>query len=346
MVLTVLSVAYPFAPVGPDTAGGAEQVLATLDQALVDAGHKSLVVARNGSRVAGTLLPIPVETGDVDDAARARAYAACSAILKQEVMHRHVDLVHMHGVDFYCYLPPPRVTVLVTLHLPIAWYPPQALHTKRPSIFFNCVSASQHRDAGIAGLLPPIENGIDLKGSSGRHAKRGFAFMLARICPEKGVHLALDAANQAGVPLLVAGEVFPYAEHRSYFLAEVMPRLDKFRRYIGPVGSVRKRRLLSAARCVLVASTVPETSSLVAREALAAGTPVIAFARGALVDTLEHGRTGFLVDDVAGMALAIGRSAEIDREVCRSVALERFAAGQMIARYFRLYRALADLRVP
>jgi glycosyltransferase involved in cell wall biosynthesis len=184
-----------------------------------------------------------------------------------------------------------------------------------------------------------------VKASSGLHAKRGFALMLARICPEKGVHLALDAAKQAGVPLLVAGQVFPYSEHRRYFQAEVLPRLDKFRRYIGPAGSVRKRRLLSAARCVLVASTVPETSSLVAREALAAGTPVIALARGALVDILEHGHTGFLVDDVAGMASAIGRSVEIDPEICRSTARQRFAADQMVAQYFQLYRAMAGSRV-
>jgi glycosyltransferase involved in cell wall biosynthesis len=168
--------------------------------------------------------------------------------------------------------------------------------------------------------------------------------MLARICPEKGVHLAIEAAKRAGVPLLIAGETFPYGEHQRYFREEVEPRLDRWRRFIGPVGMRRKRRLLAAARCVLVPSLVPETSSLVAREALASGTPVIAFARGALTETVEHGRTGFLVHDHVTMADAIQRTMEIDPEQCRAVARARFSLDGMIRQYFALYEAFAGGR--
>ena len=66
-----------------------------------------------------------------------------------------------------------------------------------------------------------------------RHAKRRFALLLARICPEKGVHLAMDAAKRAGIPLLIAGEMFPYTAHHRYFAEEVEPRLDRWRRFIG-----------------------------------------------------------------------------------------------------------------
>ena len=88
-------------------------------------------------------------------------------------------------------------------------------------------------------------------------------------CPEKGYHLALDAAHLAGMALLLAGEVFPYPEHQRYFHEEIGPRLDSTRRFIGPVGGQRKRGLLQRAQCLIVPSLVAETSSLVAMEALA-----------------------------------------------------------------------------
>jgi glycosyltransferase involved in cell wall biosynthesis len=168
--------------------------------------------------------------------------------------------------------------------------------------------------------------------------------MLGRICPEKGVHLALDAAKQADIPLLIAGEVYGYEAHRRYFEEEVRPRLYRLRCFLGPVGFARKRRLLAAARCLLVASTAPETSSLVAREAAAAGTPVVAFPNGALAETVEHGRTGFLVENVEGMAAAIREAGALDPAICRQVARERFRADTMIAAYLDLYRRLASRR--
>jgi glycosyltransferase involved in cell wall biosynthesis len=179
---------------------------------------------------------------------------------------------------------------------------------------------------------------------AGRHPKRNFALMLGRICPEKGVHLALDAARLAGISLLIAGEVYDYEAHRRYFEEEVRPRLDRQRRFLGPIGFARKRRLLNAARCVLVPSLAPETSSLVAREAAASGTPVIAFPNGALAETVEHGRTGFLVEDVEAMAAAIRDAGALDPETCRRVARERFRADTMIAAYLDVYARLAARR--
>jgi glycosyltransferase involved in cell wall biosynthesis len=155
------------------------------------------------------------------------------------------------------------------------------------------------------------------------------------------VHVGIDAAKRAGVPLLIAGETFDYPEHRHYFENEVRPRLDQARRFIGPVGFMRKRRLLAAARCLLTPSLVAETSSLAAREALAAGTPVVGFRRGALGEVVDHGRTGFLVATEEEMADAICRCEAIDANACRESASRRFSLDWMIARYFALYRRLA-----
>src|SRR5262249_25501474 len=135
-----------------------------------------------------------------------------------------------------------------------------------------------------------------------RVSRRNFVLSLGRICPEKGYHLALEAAIAARLPMILAGEIFRYEAHERYYAQEIAPRLNGVRKFIGPVGLARKRRLLSAARCLLVPSLVPETSSLVAMEALACGTPVIAFPSGALAEIVEHGRTGFLVKNETEMA--------------------------------------------
>ena len=103
---------------------------------------------------------------------------------------------------------------------------------------------------------------------------------------------------------------------------------------------------MTAARCLLVPSTVAETSSLVAREALACGTPVIGFPNGALPETIDHGRTGFLVADVDEMAAAIRRAPSLDPQVCRRIARERFGLAPMTERYLTLYRRLAAARTP
>lgn len=347
MALTVLSVAYPFAPVGPDAVGGAEQVLAQIDAALVRAGGRSIVVACEGSHPTGTLLPVSRPDGMLTEQRMAAGRARHARRIIEALERWPVDIVHLHGVDFHSYLPPARVPVLATLHLPLHCYAPEALHPSRPDTWLNCVSRAQHASCATnpnPRLCQPIENGVSLDVFQHRRAKRRFALMLSRICPEKGVHLAIAAAKAAGIPLLIAGQVFPYRDHQRYFREEIAPRLDRWRRFIGPIDLRRKRRLLATARCLLVPSLVPETSSLAAREALASGTPVIAFARGALLDTIEPQRTGFLVEDEIEMAAAIGRIGEIDSELCRCTARARFCAQSMVERYFALYESVAGWR--
>jgi len=344
--LCVLSVGYPFAPVSADPAGGAEQVLAALDRAVVETGGRSVVIAPEGSSPAGTLEPVPLPTGEIDDARRRETHAIVRDRLDQAIARHRPDVVHLHGIDFHAYLPPPGPEVLVTLHLPLAWYPREALRPQRPGTWLAPVSRDQVRRCPCeARLLPPIENGVAVERfRPGR--KRGFALALGRICPEKGFHLALDAARAAGMPMLLAGPVFPYAEHRRYFEAEIRPRLDRRRRWIGPVAGRAKQRLIAAASCLVAPSLAPETSSLVAREALAAGTPVVGFRSGALVEAIEVGRTGFLVDAPEALPEAMAKAGALDPAVCRAAAEQRFSARAMTERYLAIYRALAARRPP
>ena len=340
-MLTVLNVAYPLASVGPGAVGGAEQILTALDAALVNANHQSLVIASERSEVRGELIPIPALAGRYDYDAICRTHQYCRAAMNQALSQHRVDLVHMHGVDFHAYLPPPGVPALATLHLPVSWYPSEIFRRSRPGLFLHCVSQTQSRDCPPCGhLLPAIRNGVEIPPLR-RSPNPEYALAIGRICREKGFHLALEAARRANFPLVLAGQVFAYERHETYFREEVQPRLGGARVYVGPVSGEAKLNLYTRARCLVVSSTVPETCSLVALEALACGTPVVAFRIGALPEIVINGKTGFLVNDVDEMAHALGRFAEIDPQECRQFVREHFSLQRMTTRYLEIYRKCA-----
>lgn len=346
MALTILSVAYPLAPVGPDAVGGAEQILTALDAGLIRAGHQSLVVACEGSKTCGTLFPIRASGSSLAETLESTD-AQQRAAIKQILREHAVDVVHMHGLNFLKYMPAEDVAVVATLHLPPSYYPPEIFSLKRARTFIHCVSLTQRRACPPnAQLLPEIENGVAFSEHRPPYAKRNFCLALGRICPEKGFHLAITAAELAQTPLLLGGQIFNFPTHQEYFEKAIAPRCKGAIRFIGPVGLMRKRRLLSAARCLLVPSLAPETSSLVTMEALACGTPVIAFPSGALPEIIDHGRTGFLVKDEHEMAEAILAVASLDADVCIETARRRFPAERMVQRYFEMYQHLATLNRP
>lgn len=194
-MLTVMNVAYPLAPVGRDAVGGAEQVLWQLDRALTAAGHRSIVVACQGSKTAGTLLQTPLPDGPFNEATREFTAEHHRKAINDGLSRWPVDLVHFHGVDFYRYLPPAGPPLLVTLHLPPHWYPQDIFQLQRPRTFLHCVSASQrHACPPCANLLDDIGNSAPQELFSASHAKRKYALALGRICPEKGFHIALESS--------------------------------------------------------------------------------------------------------------------------------------------------------
>lgn len=344
MSVSVLSVAFWLAVVGPESAGGAEQILLQIDEGLVRRGHRSLVIARPESKISGTLIPTISVDGCVSDDAWVAAHQAIRSAISRTLRQHRVDIVHLHGVDFADYLPQEDVPVLVTLHLPLHWYKPSALRVNRANTFFHCVSQSQAETfPKNLSMVPQIENGVssELFREPGVR-KRKYAAALGRICPEKGFHHALKACREAETPMLLAGKVFPFREHQNYFAEQIIPELDPLRRYIGPVGMRGKCRLLSSANCLIVPSIAPETSSLVAREALACGTPVVAFANGALPEVVQAGETGFLVRGAEDLPEAIRACQSLDSEKCRNVAKERFSAERMVENYIATYRGILE----
>ena len=359
----VLSVGFPFAMVGPRAVGGAEVVLSEIERGLSGLGFRSVVVAREGSTPAGQLYATPVPAGEIDDAVRAQVETAQQANIDRALAEHPIALVHLHGLDFQRYRFPADLPVIVTLHLPPAWYPEAIWHL--PAGYqLICVSETQRAACpeSARSQIEVIGNGVPLPDRTSLRLDGGrYALMLSRICPEKNLHTGFEAARLAGVSAILGGEVFPYREHLRYFAEEIEPRLTApvrehtprsrsslpaaDARFLGPVTGHAKVRLLSRAACLLLPSLAPETSSLVAMEALAAGVPVVAVASGAVPEIVEHGRTGLLVsaagDVAAHLATALRQSASLDRLLCRQTAEARFSVEKMLEAYAALYRRLA-----
>src|SRR5262249_47151309 len=236
MPLTVLSVSYPLAPVKESTAGGAEQVLAALDAGIVAAGEHSLVLAPAGSKVRGTLLPSSPVKSNLTEEFHTDACREYQRLIEIAIRDFHVDIVHMHGLDFYRYLPESGTPVVVTLHLPLHFYPLEVFRSPRPHLHLICVSHSQAEKCPEGFPRQVIANGVALPFSDFPRAKGNYLVCMGRICPEKGFHLAMDAATECNIPLVLAGTVFGYGSHQEYFETSIKPRLVPPHRFVGAVG--------------------------------------------------------------------------------------------------------------
>jgi hypothetical protein len=161
MQLTILSIASPFAPIGPEAPGSAERVLTQLDGALVRGGHDSIVMACDGSGADGILIAMPRLADAPDGSGRPGLYRQYRIAIERLLKKWRFDLVHMHGQDFYEYLPPIGVPVLATLHSPPEWYPPGIFDLDRPQTYLHCISSSQRQACPPCSyLLPEIQSNV------------------------------------------------------------------------------------------------------------------------------------------------------------------------------------------
>jgi len=203
-VTTVLSIAYPFAPVGPNLVGGAEQILWDLDQALVAAGDRSLVVACEGSRPGGRLFAVPLpEHETLDKADGAWCQEVFHAAVDRALASEPVDVVHVHSMELYGYDFPPEIPLLITLHLPIEWYARETIGKYMDHAQFCFVSQSQRR-TGLAafGDAPVIENGVEIQPFDREGKKSDFAMVMGTgFAPFRGG--PLRHADALGLPRTV-----------------------------------------------------------------------------------------------------------------------------------------------
>jgi|SRR5581483_6443795 len=341
--LRILYIAYPLLPVSENSCGGAEQILITVEREMARRGHQTAVAACAGSRVAGELLATgspPLRSDNFEE----RSGEHNRKILAYLANHGdEFDLIHDKSGTFWQSLDRNTdlpASMLVTLHLGRSFYRAEAFEQVPHKVFFNCVSETQamwFRDLGAA----TVRNGIDLKKFPFRAEKGDYLLWLGRICEEKGAHLAIEVARRTGLPLVIAGQVYPFSYHQNYFRQEILPHLDgeQVRWEESPTIEV-KLQLLERASALLIPTLVDETSSLVAMEAMACGTPVVAFRRGAMHEVVSQGSTGFLVDSVDQMVEAVENLRCIDPDVCRHCIEEQYSAVRMTDGYEALYQRM------
>ena len=343
--LRILYIAYPLLPVSENSAGGAEQVLWTLEREMHARGHHTTVAACDGSRVAGNLFSTG-SAADAPDQFERRSAQQTEALLALlgSAEAPHFDLIHDMSGDFWQHSHGLRTPVLATLHLPRSLYTRADLSRVPDCVSFNCVSHPQISEfSDLPRMLGVAPNGIAIDRFPQElvpSKEREYLLWLGRICEEKGTHTALDVAYEAGEKLIIAGAVYPFLYHQKYFAREIIPRLKRAgsrAKYIQSPMFTEKVDLIRNARLLLITSEVSETSSLVAMEAAACGTPVVALRRGSLPDVVAEGVTGIFVDDPESMVSALDKAATIDSETSRKYAGEKYSSVSMADRYLNLY---------
>jgi len=340
--MRIALVAPPWTPVPPTLYGGIELVVDRLATGLQRAGHDVLLCTTGDSTC-----PVPMHW--TLPAAEGRRIGAMVPELRHVLAAYEVvqdyDIVHDHTLagpllaDRY-----PNLNIVTTIHGPFGddLTPIYEHVTKRvPLIAISEAQASAAPHVPVAGV---IHHGIDAADFPIGAGDGGYMLFLGRMSPDKGAHRAMEAAYKAGVPLLMCAKMREPAEIE-YFDTYCAPYLNDDIRYLGEVPHQQKLELLGGAKGLLFPIRWNEPFGMVMIESLACGTPVLAFAEGAAPEVIDHGRTGFLCDDVADMAQAISRLDELDRRECRAAVEDYFSTDRMVAEHVALFeKVLASRR--
>jgi len=330
----------------PRLYGGTERIVSYLTEELVRQGHDVTLFASGDSRTAAKLVRcsdmalrlnpavkdhVPYHLVMLDEVRR--------RVDDFDVIHFHIDLLHFPLIrDF-------ADRTLTTLHGRLDLPDLKPFYAAFPEIPLVSISDSQRRPMPAVNWTATIPHGLphDLLPFSSQ-PKGGYLAFLGRISPEKRPDRAIDIAARAGLPLKIAAKVDNV--DRAYWDTVIAPMVARYDNveFVGEIDEGRKASFLGNARALLFPIDWPEPFGLVMIEAMACGTPVIAWNRGSVPEVIDDGVTGFIVDDEMEAVAAIRRLAMLERIRVRRAFEQRFTVERMAMDYLSVYRGLPGVR--
>jgi glycosyltransferase involved in cell wall biosynthesis len=341
MRLRIAQVAPLHERVPPRRYGGTERIVSYLTEELVRQGHEVTLFASSDSRTAARLVPccdgglreagacdtLPAHLAMIDEVARrSRAF---------DVIHFHLDYMHfpVSAREQYAHL----TTIHGRLDLPDA----APIYRRFSDLPLVSISDAQRAPLPFAGWVATVYHGLPRELYCLAPERGAYLAFLGRISPEKRLDWAIEIAGRAGYPLRVAAKID--RADRDYFHDTIEPLMRQPHvEYLGEVADAGKQELLGGALALLFPIDWPEPFGLVMIEAMACGTPVVAYRRGSVPEVIDDGITGFICADIAGAVDAVARCAELSRERCRARFEQRFSASRMAADYVTVYQQLLE----
>jgi glycosyltransferase involved in cell wall biosynthesis len=338
--MRIAQVAPLYESVPPRGYGGTERVVSYLTEELVRRGHQVTLFASGDSRTAGHLvacsrsaLRLASDLGDP------LAYHVCQIDQVFDQAERF-DIIHMHvdhlGFPMARRCPTPTVT---TLHGRLDLPELQMVFRRFADAPVVSISDAQRAPLPFANWQGTVHHGMPAGELTPGGQPRGYLAFLGRISPEKGADRAIEIARRADLPLKIAAKVDRV--DRDYYQQVVHPMIDPaFVEYVGEIGHADKQEFLRGAMALLFPIDWPEPFGLVMIEAMACGTPVVAFRRGSVPEVMREGMSGFVVDDMDGAVRALRDINSFDRAACRAYFERRFTVQAMTDGYLSVYRQL------
>jgi glycosyltransferase involved in cell wall biosynthesis len=334
--------------VPPKLYGGTERVVHWLTEELVALGHDVTLFASGDSHTSARLDAMWPKALRLDGAVRDPN--ALHMVMLERVRRKcddeEFDILHFH-LDYYPFSlfsrqPTPFLT---TLHGRLDLPEHQPVFNAFSSIPVISISNAQRRPVPQARWLRTIHHGLPKDLLTPRPVRPDYLAVLGRIAPEKGVDRAIKIAIRCGIPLKIAAKID--RADQDYFDEFIRPMMDHpLVEYIGEISDREKPDFLSGALGLLLPIDWPEPFGLVMIEAMACGTPVIAYNRGSVAEIVEDGLTGFIVEDEISAVAAVARLATLDRRTIRAEFEARFTARRMALDYLDAYHELVEAATP
>jgi glycosyltransferase involved in cell wall biosynthesis len=343
--LRIALIAPPFLPVPPPAYAGTERIIAELAAGLHRRGHRVTAYVSGDSDLPCEIVPVVPRAlwrvgyrGDATGYISLAVAAAWEDAARYDIVHSHVETAAFLMAR-HCDTP-----VVTTLHRRLDLDGVTELIDRFDDVPLIAISENQRRWNRDANWVATIHHGLDFSETPTGRSPGDYLLCVGRISPEKGVAEAVEVATRTGLRLVMAAKVYT-SEEQALFEAVVRPAIEAgIVDWRGEVGTAVRDELMAGALATLMLGGWPEPFGLVAIESMATGTPVIARRAGACTETIEHGVTGFLVDDVDEAVHAVPRVVSLDRGHISASARVGFSADRMVTQYEHAYEALLAAR--